>query len=128
LHAGDKSDRTRGDAESIEVTITSKSKRIIMKVIGVITFGLLVALSQGCTATHVGDEKASPDGRFAVFVKVRGAYGRPYGDESNKKVSITITGEGAPEVRGFVKQFTLRGGAVGWNEVWDEKGNLVLLL
>jgi hypothetical protein len=107
----------------------------------------------GCTSTFTAGSDDSPDGRYAVFVHVRGTGGRAYIDDTKKSVFIiigtksnqtptiltnyqngAIASETVVAVSGkpgkplLEKKYHIHGSDVCWNDVWGKNDNVTVSL
>jgi len=87
-----------------------------------------LAVSAGCTRTVVGGFSDSPDKKYRVYVRIYGAYGRAFIENTAKKVFITIVENGADEKVLLKKGYRLRGSDLGCLPIWDKQHNLTVIV
>jgi hypothetical protein len=83
----------------------------------------------GCMATYKAGSVDSPDGRYLVSGRIRGAYGRAFIDQTKKTVFVTLFAKsGGKEKLLFQRQYRVQGSDVCWDANWDTDDNLTLVL
>jgi len=108
----------------------------------------------GCTAAYNSRNELSPDERHSVCCYVRGAFGRNYYSESNKKVIVTVCSRGANDSRLleedyqrqkgaqvitnavipglemktiFEKHYRIKGSSVSWRPIWGTQNDVAVV-
>src|SRR5690242_3481887 len=94
---------------------------------------LCLALLPGCSRTVTGGYEDSPDGKFRLWVRTFGAYGRAFLDRTRKTVSVRLV-----EVLGdknnwnekslFEKEYHFTCADVGLRTSWDTNNNVTAVV
>jgi hypothetical protein len=83
-------------------------------------------LLSGCTAAYNTRTITSPDGKYEVVCHIRGALGRSYVAETQKKIAISIFATGTTNTLLLTKTYRIRGSALEWKSAWDDDKSLSL--
>ena len=95
--------------------------------LGLCFIALLTLL--GCTATYTAGFVNSPDGKYAFYGHVRGAYGRSFNDPTAKTIFLSIVkNDNGKEKDLLERKLHVAGSAVGWEALWDKNDNLDLVI
>lgn len=90
----------------------------------IIALGLTVAtvlFTAGCNRTVTGGSQDSPDTKYRLLVRVYGAYGHSFVDETNKKLRIVVVCTRKQGATLFAKDYCVRGSDICWVSRWDER-------
>jgi hypothetical protein len=85
---------------------------------------IAIAALAGCSRTVVGGFSDSPDKKYRVNARTYGAYGRPYLEETLKRMVIYITDTSNPGRNLFEKEYRVKGCDVCWDATWNSNNNV----
>jgi hypothetical protein len=83
-----------------------------------------VVVCASCSRTVVGGYADSSDGKYRVYDRIFGAYGRPFVDNTTKTIRISIVTSGDNERLLFRKEYRVVGSDISVNMIWDKEHNL----
>ena len=133
-----------------------KAIHALWRCVGMGTLLILVSVVSGCAAAYNSRHELAPDKRDSVVCYVRGAYGRAYYRETDKKIIVSLYSHGPNDQRLLQKDFEeqkkahpgywvshpieglekklllekvyhLKGSDVGWRPIWGPQNSVSLV-
>jgi hypothetical protein len=101
-------------------------QRLVVLLACVVVVG--VSLWVGWRPTVLGGFQDSGDGKYRVYARLHGAFGRSFVKRTEKVVRIDIVMKGAKEKLLLKEEYRVTAANLGWNGWWDSSNNLTVVM